>query len=83
MLVKLTVQAQPDAIGQAKAIAAVKFVAGGLVKAEGEKLLHYTEHEALAKREWQERGFRIVSSEEVELAKERFARLIGDLEKLQ
>ncbi len=83
MLVKLTMEAAVHSPELVRVVSDVKSLAGGLIKVEGELLIHYTDHEALAKREWQERGFRIVSSKQVEPGKEALARLIAELEKLQ
>ena len=81
MLVKLTLREQASA-DPVRAVGEMILVVGGLIKAEGAVLLHYTGLPADAKAEWRKRGFVVVAEETVELGPEGLERLLRDLEKL-
>lgn len=81
MLVKLVIEADADSTHLISAISDLKFSCGGLVKVEGRTLTHYTEHGEQARTEWEQReGFRVVSSEPVEIGPEGIRKLLADLE---
>ena len=81
MLVKLTLQARPEAQDAAVAVSAVLLLAGGIITEEL-GLCHYTQNPEVARAEWQLRGFEIVEEKELELSEEGMGRLLEDLRKL-
>lgn len=81
MLVKLKVEARPEAQEQADAVSAVLLLAGGVVTEEL-GLCHYTQNPEVARAEWQLRGFEIVEEAEVELKEGGFGRLLEDLRRI-
>ena len=81
MLVKLKVEARPEAQDQAGAVSAVLLLAGGLVTDE-DGLCHYTQRAEVARSEWQLRGFEVVEETELELGEGGLDRLLEDLRRL-
>ena len=81
MLVKLKVQARPEAQDQAQAVSAVLLLAGGIVTQE-DGLCHYTQNPEVARAEWQLRGFEVVEETELALKEDGLDRLLKDLRRI-
>ena len=84
LVVKLTVRAKVGATEEGRAIVAMQFVSGGIVKRREEGgLYHYlTSDPNVAAAEWLHFGYETTGREDVEMDDEGLDRLLEDLRKL-